>query len=292
MENTRPIDKLLDFAKKDERIRVVGMEGSRTNPYVPRDDFQDYDISFVVTDMAAFLENNKWIDFLGERIITQTPEDMELFPPELGNWFSYLMLFTDHSKIDLTLVPIEELELYLESDGLLEIILDKDQRCLNVPEATDVEYHIQKPSARSFDDCCNEFWMVSTYVVKGICRNELLFVNYHFEHILREELLRMLSWRVGFETEFSLSVGKCYKYISQYLHAEEVSQLMGTFELSSKKAIWQALYQAFDLFAKASQQVAARLEVEYPVYEKNIRVYVDEVYQKFLVNNFVDNIIK
>jgi len=38
--------------------------------------------------------------------------------------------------------------------------------------------------------------------------------------------------------------------------------------------------------------VAARLEVEYPVYEKNIRVYVDEVYQKFLVNNFVDNIIK
>lgn len=292
MENTRPIDKLLDFAKMDERIRVVGMEGSRTNHNVPRDDFQDYDISFVVTDMAAFLENHKWIDFLGERLIMQTPEDMELFPPELGNWFSYLMLFIDHSKIDLTLVPIEELELYLESDGLLEIILDKDQRCLNVPEATDVMYHIQKPSARSFNDCCNEFWMVSTYVVKGICRNELLFANYHFEHILREELLRMLSWRVGFETEFSLSVGKRYKYLSQYLHAEEVSQLMGTFELSSKKAIWQALLQAFDLFAKASQQVAIMLEVEYPVYEKNIRVYVDAMYQKFLVNNFVDNIKK
>ncbi len=61
MENNRPIDKLLDFANKDKRIRVVGMEGSRTNQHVPKDDFQDYDISFVVTDMAAFLGNNKWI---------------------------------------------------------------------------------------------------------------------------------------------------------------------------------------------------------------------------------------
>jgi len=44
-------DLLLNFANNDERVRAVGMEGSRTNANVPKDEYQDYDISFIVTDM-------------------------------------------------------------------------------------------------------------------------------------------------------------------------------------------------------------------------------------------------
>ncbi len=39
---------ILDIAMKDERIRLVTLEGSRTNKNVPRDKFQDYDISYFV----------------------------------------------------------------------------------------------------------------------------------------------------------------------------------------------------------------------------------------------------
>lgn len=53
----------------------------------------------------------------------QKPEDMELFPPELGNWFSYLMLFEDGSKVDLTLIPLPEAGEYFEkSDGLVQVL--------------------------------------------------------------------------------------------------------------------------------------------------------------------------
>ena len=45
------MDLILTFAEKDERIKVVGMEGSRTNVHVPKDEFQDYDVTYVVTDM-------------------------------------------------------------------------------------------------------------------------------------------------------------------------------------------------------------------------------------------------
>ena len=106
------MDAVLGFARRDERIRVVGMEGSRTNIHAPRDEFQDYDISFLVTDMASFQQSDNWLDAFGPRIILQKPEAMELFAPELGNWFSYLMLFRDGAKMDLTLVPLEELPLY------------------------------------------------------------------------------------------------------------------------------------------------------------------------------------
>ena len=29
-------------------------------------------------------------------------------------------------------------------------------------------YHVRKPSAREYDDCCNEFWNVTPYVIGGM----------------------------------------------------------------------------------------------------------------------------
>ncbi len=42
------LDLIINTAKEDERIRAVIMNGSRVNPNVKRDCFQDYDIIYVV----------------------------------------------------------------------------------------------------------------------------------------------------------------------------------------------------------------------------------------------------
>lgn len=47
------IDLVLKVAREDSRVRAVGMNGSRTNPNVPKDPFRDYDIVYVVTDMQS-----------------------------------------------------------------------------------------------------------------------------------------------------------------------------------------------------------------------------------------------
>ena len=44
------MDLILGVAKKDERIRAVYMNGSRTNPNAARDILQDYDIVYVVEE--------------------------------------------------------------------------------------------------------------------------------------------------------------------------------------------------------------------------------------------------
>ncbi|GLC87032.1 aminoglycoside 6-adenylyltransferase [Lysinibacillus piscis] len=279
-QSIRPIDYLFDFAMSDERVRIVGLEGSRTNPNVPPDHFQDYDVSFVVTDMTSFLQDVQWLDFLGERLMMQTPENMALFPPELGNWFSYLMLFTDHSRIDLTLIPLEELSLYLAGDGLLEILLDKDRRCPPMAVPTDCHYHIKQPTVRFFEDCYNEFWLSATNVVKGLCRQELLYANDLFEKIVREELLRMLAWRVGFETQFSVSVGKRYKYLPAFLTTQEHETFVKTYHLSSVEATWHALTQAMALFIATSNTVATILHTSVPAYGENVKTYIEQLYRQ------------
>lgn len=45
----------IDFARNDDRIRFVTLEGSRTNKRIPADSFQDYDIAYFVTDMKLYL---------------------------------------------------------------------------------------------------------------------------------------------------------------------------------------------------------------------------------------------
>ena len=141
------MDLVLGYAARDERVRAVTLEGSRTNPNVPKDIFQDYDISYHVTDMESFIQDPNWIDVFGERLILQTPEDMALFPPDLGGWFSYLMLFTDGNRIDMTLIPIEEKEKYCKEDKLIRILMDKDQTFPKIPAPSDEDFWVQRPSA-------------------------------------------------------------------------------------------------------------------------------------------------
>ncbi|MCG8501592.1 MAG: aminoglycoside 6-adenylyltransferase, partial [Firmicutes bacterium] len=50
-------DLILSVADNDERIRAVYMNGSRTNPNVGKDIYQDYDIVFMVSETKSFLED-------------------------------------------------------------------------------------------------------------------------------------------------------------------------------------------------------------------------------------------
>ncbi|BFH15472.1 aminoglycoside 6-adenylyltransferase [Paenibacillus melissococcoides] len=270
---------LVDFARKDQRIRLVTLEGSRTNRNIPPDTFQDYDISYFVTDMESFKENDQWLDLFGKRLMMQKPEDMELFPSELGNWFSYIILFEDGNKLDLTLIPMNEVEDYFDkSDGLVGVLLDKDARIQNEVIADDRQYWIKRPTAREFDDCCNEFWMVATYVVKGLARKELLFAIDHLNEIARPNLLRMMAWQIGSEHGYNFSVGKNYKFIDRYLPQEDWKRLLSTYSQNRYEEMWQSLFTCYELFRTYAKTVAASLGYNYPDYDEAITKYTENIY--------------
>lgn len=271
---------ILDFARNEERIRLVTLEGSRTNDRIPRDAFQDYDISFFVTDLDSFKENDRWIDGFGRRLMMQKPEDMELFPPELGNWFSYLILFEDGNKLDLTLIPLNELEDYFAgSDGLVNVLLDKDARIGREVAASDRQYWIKKPTARAFDDCCNEFWMASTYVAKGLARKEILFAIDHLNEMVRPNLLRMMAWHIGSERGYDFSVGKNYKFIDRYLPPEEWEALLSTYAEHGYPEMWRSLFACHALFRTYAKTLAKHLGTRYPDYDEAITNYTENIYR-------------
>jgi hypothetical protein len=108
---------IVGTAQSDERIPAVIMNGSRLNPNAPRDPLQDYDIVYIVTDVAPFRDNYAWIARFGELMILQMPENMDDPPSANDGAFAYLMQFADGNRIDLTLYPLVKVE-QLERDSL------------------------------------------------------------------------------------------------------------------------------------------------------------------------------
>jgi aminoglycoside 6-adenylyltransferase len=275
------MDIILDFAKNDDCIRAVTMEGSKLNKNAPVDKFQDFDIVFIVKDMEKYKSNDNWLDVFGKRIIMQKPEAMPMFPPDwLGkcNKFSYLMTFEDGNKIDLTLVPSDELKYFFEeSDSLLKILLDKDNICPSINEPSDIDFHVKKPSEDFVDNCCNEFWHLTIYVTKGLCRNELLYSIKHL-NLLKEQMLTMISWRVGIETEFSISVGKAYKYLDKYISKETWETIIETYKNNTIDAVWDSFIMCCNLFQETADYVSHELNYNCPEYNKSVIKYIKQYF--------------
>ena len=270
---------VLLFAQQNDHIRIVGMEGSRVNSNIPKDSFQDFDVTFFVDSIPHFTKDDDWLSTFGKIVMMQKPEDMELFPP-VEEGYSYLILFDDYVKMDLTLLEIESLGNYLNGDSLREILLDKDNLVQQKPHASDRDYWIRKPNARVFDDCCNEFWNLTLYVVKGLCRGEILFAIDHL-HLMRNELLRMLSWTVGMERGFDFSVGKNYKFLDHYLPAAVWQGLLSTYREDSYANIRTALFRCHSLFRQASHGIAEKYGYPYPIYDQNVSKYAEDMFRQY-----------
>jgi len=133
-------DLILGVANNDKRIRAVYMNGSRANPNVKKDIYQDYDIVFMVTETKSFLEDKSWITVFGEPAIIQEPNREE---PE--SCYTWLMLFKDGNRIDLN-IRVKEFAIkeYI-ADSLTVTLLDKDNCLPKIPPANDSDYYIKRP---------------------------------------------------------------------------------------------------------------------------------------------------
>lgn len=256
------LDLILNIAEKDERIRAVIMNGSRTNPNATKDCFQDFDIIYVVTNMNSFTCNHNWIDIFGERIMLQMPETHELQPPVNDGRFNYQMLFSDFNRIDLVLVPIERVQDILQQDSLTEILMDKDNIMPEIPKPSDCDYYITVPTQKLFNDCCNDFWWVLQNIAKGICRDELPFAMRMLEYD-RSMLDHMTSWYIGTIHGYQISTGKCGKYFKKYLEADLYQMYCDTFSNSDYKNMWDAVFAMCTLFRILALEVSGHFGFSY-----------------------------
>ncbi len=257
------LDLILNVAKNDDNIRAVIMNGSRVNSHVKKDPFQDFDIVYIVRDVEPYKRNKTFVSHFGELMIMQTPEDMVDPPADNDGHYTYLMQFLDGTRIDLGLFSLENINART-ADSLTVILLDKDHLIPELPLPSNRDYLPQKPTPKLFDDCCNEFWWVNPYVAKGLWRDELTYTKYMLDSVVREQLMKMLAWYFGIQTEFQKSPGKAGKYIKQSLDPKTWELLESTYADSQPEHIWESLFVMGDLFRQMGRYVAEHFGFNYP----------------------------
>lgn len=273
---------ILDIAKQDDRVRAVYMNGSRTNQNVPKDIFQDYDIVYVVTDTKPFYEAEDWIYKFGEPLYMQTPEKMDKLRGKecnLEDTYGWLVIFKDGNRIDLHVNSIPCAKSNILNDKLCKILLDKDNMLPLIPESTDIDYHVKKPTEIDFQCDCNNFWWCLNNVAKGLWREEIPYVMDMINFEIRPLLINILSWKIGIETNFSCSVGKSGKYMKHYLSDEMYTRFLGTYSDSNLDHMWSSVYCMCDLFNEVANEVARLSGFTYNLEEAKASMkYLDVVH--------------
>lgn len=284
MRDETEIKKLiLDFARQDARIRAVLLNGSRANPNVKSDKLQDFDLVFIVDKLNSFTTDHSWTDIFGEKIIFQLPDEMSLGSQSenKGPGFGYLMLFKDKNRIDLTLFPLQKIKSDFTLDSLTIVWLDKDNLFPGLLPPGDIDYRIQRPSEKEFLDTCNEFWWVSTYIIKGLLRSEIIYAKEMLEKTVRPGFMKMIEWKIGIENNFSVSTGKAYKWLENYVTPGFYQKVLMTYSNSGIEENWNALFLMVDIFQQTANLVADKFGFSInKEEEQNVIAYLKEQYKE------------
>ena len=268
--NMRTETEILDIlikTAKNLKVKAVAMSGSRACPKAPKDEFQDYDVVYVVDDFDNLMSDLSWLDYFGKRIIEQEVV--------LDHRRLYLMLFEDGNRIDLTLCPKEHIKEWVDSEAGFTVLEDPEH--LFEPYSQNLERYWTSPATETnFVKSCNEFWWVSAYVVKGICRKQVIYATDHLYGICQQEFLKILAWQVA-SNRGVVDIGKNYKYLFNYLPTEKEKEFSDLLDFSSIDKITQSLLATMQLFHREAQRLAQKLGFDYDkeVAEKMIE-YAEE----------------
>ena len=249
---TEMFDVILQTAKS-LKVEAVAMSGSRTDTKAPKDEFQDYDVVYVVDDLDTLTRDLAWLDQFGTRIIEQHNV--------LDHRHLYLMLFEDGNRIDLTLCPKEYIQEWVSSEADYTVLVD-EKGLFESYSPSPQRFWTSPASETDYEKTCNEFWWVSAYVVKGICRKQVIYATDHLYGICQQELLKILAWQVASD-KGKIYIGKNYKYLFNYLPSEKEKEFSALLDFSSLDKITQSLFATVQLFHQEAQSLAQKMDFKY-----------------------------
>ena len=267
-------DKIIKIAENDERIRAAYIHGSRANPNAAHDKYSDYDIVFVVTEVATFAENNNWLNAFGDIAFVFESLKCEnvFFEKELNDlsrFYAWCVLLKDGSRIDLLAeIKEEAMKSKFTATARTLVLLDKDNCLPDVP----YENRADSPGEAQYAACRAGFWWFLSDVAKAVARDQVPYAQEQFNALIRPALNQMLCWHIN--SRFQISTGKGTQNFKKYLSEDFYALYTKTY--SDCANFKNAVFFACELFDKAASDVADYFGFTYKQ-ENNMKKYSAEM---------------
>ncbi len=272
------LNRIIEFAKKDDNIRALVLQGSYVNDSVINDDFSDLDPLFYVKDVKKFTENEEWKNYFGNPI-SGFADEGEIH--DGLKWYTRLTIYDDSFKIDFGFQSVK-LAKYANEMPLYRIYLDKDG-ILPKPEVSDDrKFHVTKPTEEEFLDRMNAFFYDSSYVVKALARNEIFFAKF-MANELNMKIKKLLDWYIGIKHDFKVNPGLIGRYYRRYLDEEVWQMLLKTYSDGNIANSANALLASYDLVRYLGKFISKELEFDYPEkHNQDMLAYCKKIIDKYL----------
>ncbi|MBU1082584.1 MAG: aminoglycoside 6-adenylyltransferase [Spirochaetes bacterium] len=273
------LELIIRFAEQDSNILAVTMTGSRVNRNCICDMYSDFDIQYIVKDIKPYIQNKKWKEYFGELLIMQEPEDWFSHPYSIESkkQYPFLMQFCDGNRIDLIFVHIDKMIQFNNETEPRIVLLNKNKNLEIAKIESTKMFDILKPTEKEFNNIVNEFLWLSLYVLKGINRNEITYAKNFIDNYEIELLCKMVSWKIGINNGFEISLGKSYKYLMNYLSVSEIEQFCNIYSNGTIVDIYSKLLFIIDLFKENSMYVAEKLNFNLNINQiENVLNYIKE----------------
>ena len=256
---------IIGFAEADDRIRAVLMNGSRVNPNVTRDPFQDYDIDNLVTEVEPFRDQEYVVRHFGEAIVVEQPLIGPWPPVDAdGSYHNYNMQLADGNRIDLSFYHVDTLQDRFR-DSLTAVLLDKDSRIAPLPPPNESSYFITKPTPELYYGCCTGFFFtLGSHIPKTIWRKKLPLLKFLIEACLRDSLVMMLEWEIGIRQGFEQSIGFKGKHLENHVTPGVWREYEKTYVDSDYENMWESLFQSYKIFKRSAEFVAKECGFTFP----------------------------
>ncbi|MCI3937223.1 AadS family aminoglycoside 6-adenylyltransferase [Chryseobacterium aahli] len=279
------LNSIIEWAERNEDVRVLLLTSSLANPLAPVDQFSDLDIEFVFEKNTGYISDKRWTLSFGNPI-AMIEEDESCFDNKHA---MKMVLYDDGVKVDFKLYSkskflkeTQQKELPEDWDIGYKILVDKDGITKEMLKPTHQVSIIKKPSEKEFQSILNDFWWDTTYVVKCIARDEIFYAKFMSETIIRTEyLIPLIQWYIASEHNWNITTNKHGRLFKKYLNSEIWAKTEQTFSGSKLEDNWNALFAMAELFSEMGTKLSEKLGYKYPnKLEKDIRKYLNEVKAK------------
>ena len=263
-----PLPAIVAFARGDERVRAVILNGSRARAGAVLDEFSDTDVAFVVDDLGAFSGDTAWHLAFGEQLVSL---------PNAGQFEGHpvhnrLVLYNDGVKVDFLCWPAAVMTPLATRSPLppfldqgYEVLVDKDGLCARLAPPTGAAFVVTKPSESEFAELVNAFWWETTYVARNLARGDLLFARYNLDVVMKLQIVRRcLEWSVSMNRGWSYKAGLLGRGLHEHLDPATWKELEASYSGGAVAEQWQSLWRTCALFRRVATQVAAGLGHQYP----------------------------
>ena len=265
---------IVDIAKRDTNIRGVLLYGSRANPGIQPDSYQDYDIYYIVENREAF-------DFSVFKNVVLRFVPSQVYPELFPNEITHLMLFETGDRVDLTITTLKDFKEREHTFEFCKCLLDKDGQLSEFNLNNHDGFCVKPIDKTTFSNTCAEFFWEIQNVVKGLKREQLSYAMFLRDITLRDMLNRMIDTYIGIMTEYSVSVGLLGKCRKSFLPKQYYDIYVKTYLSNTADDVWSSLFYMVDLFSLLGKHIAEKNNWNYSEQtELLVRQYLQSVHDQ------------